>query len=271
MNDREQNGIGLNIGSLLPWVAIPILGPIIAALITRFAGFGFWQILPLRGITVVLLRLLKPAGIWVRFAQPAWNATTLWTHIRKKPGAEGMLTMWQDVLFFPSPSTCKRRFKSFILEIGARDVDHYTGHSFTANGLVEIHPGLQKTPTQLAQLAKAQGVRFVTDTRHLRREGREREGKSRIGPWREAQEALLPYTELVHIQALDAEEWRDFLTGKPTGLEEMLRFIRDWNYNGPFVVEFDPRATGLSGLFPWTLAKNLRRVRERIEKCLSGG
>ncbi len=103
MNDREQNGIGLNIGSLLPWVAIPILGPVIAALITKYAGFSFWQILPLRGITVILLKLLRFVGIWARFAQPAWNATTLWAHIRRKLGAEGMPTMWQDVLFFPDP------------------------------------------------------------------------------------------------------------------------------------------------------------------------
>lgn len=268
MNDKEKNGIGLNIGSLLPWVVIPIFGPVVAVIITRFAGFGFWQILPLRGITVVLLKLLKPVGVWVRFAQPAWNATTLWAHLRGKLGAEGMPTMWQDVFFFPGPKICKRRFEDFIFELGARDVDHYTGHSFTANGLVEIHPGLQKTPAQLSELASTQGVRFVIDTRHLRRQGRESEGKSRIGPWRETLGALLPYTELVHVQAIEAEEWRDFLAGKRTKLGQMLQFIRDWGYAGPFVVEFDPRATGLSGLLPWRLAKNLKRVRERVEELV---
>ncbi len=269
MDDREKNGIGLNIGSLLPWVAIPILGPIIAALITKFAGFGFWQILPLRGITVFLLRLPKLVGVWVRFAQPAWNATTLWAHLRGRLGSEGMPTMWQDLLFFPGPEICKRRFEDFILKLGARDVDHYTGQSFTANGLVEIHPGLQKTPVQLVHLAKTQGVRFVKDTRHLRRAGRESEGKSKIGPWREALEALLPYTELIHVQAIDGEEWRGFIDGEPTELAEMLQFIRDWGYDGPFVVEYDPRATGPLGLLPWILAKNLRRVRERIEEQLA--
>ena len=259
---RGRNRIGLNIGSMLPWSAVPVVGLPLATWITRRAGYAFWQVLPFRSVTV---DGLKRAGIPVRFAEPAWNATTFRDYFQRRLGAEGGHTKLQDPLFFPDPQECARIFKRVVGYFAAQPIYHNI--EVGRDGLVEVHLGLEKSIRDLAILAeKNPSVRFVIDLKYLRSMG--------PVPWWDssetALEVLLPFTNLLHVQAINTEEWRDFIKGKPTKLAEMLRFIRDWGYAGPFVVEFDPRATGLSGLFPWVLAKNLRRVRERVEEQLEG-
>lgn len=261
--ERDQR-IGLNIGSGLPWTAAPVVGLPLAAWMTRRAGYDFWQVLPFRSVTVAGL---KRTRVPIRFAEPAWNATTLWAHLRGEPGVEGP-TKWQDPLFFPGPEKCEGVFDEIVTELGPTPVWHDADFVWLP-GLTEVHPGLGMTISQLLEAAKKGGWPetrphcYVIDLRHLRRIG---DNGLTFGPWRVALAALLPCTGLIHVQASAGEEWRGFINGKPTELARMLRFARDWGYTGPFVVEYDTRATGLSGLLPWVLAKNLRLVRERIEE-----
>ena len=257
---RGRNRIGLNIGSMLPWSAVPVVGLPLATWITRRAGYAFWQVLPFRSVAVAGLR---ETGVPIRFAEPAWNPTTFARHFSGKPSPAGTRTKLQDPLFFGDPDTCDQLFNQVLQEFDVTPIYHTIEEG--RKGLVEVHRGLKKSIRDLAILARRDpSIRFVTDLKHLR--------SMDPVPWWDSSETmlevLLPFTNPIHVQAIDGEEWRNFINGKQTKLAEMLQFIRDWGYGGPFVVEYDPRATGLSGLFPWVLAKNLRLVRERIEEYL---
>lgn len=258
--ERDER-IGLNIGSGLPWTAVPGIGLPMAAWMTRKAGYGFWQVLPFRSVSVAgLVR----TGIPVRFAEPAWNATTFLAHLQGKSGTAGGPAKLQDPLFFSDPETCDQLFGQILQEFNATPIHHHL-KMMHKGGLVEVHPGLEGTVDEWVAAAKDAGLKpFAVDLCHLRRFP-----VSRLAMWKTL-EHLLPLASLIHVQAVSGDEWQKFISGNSTLLGGMIRFAQNQGYTGPFVVEYDPRATGPTGILPWVLADNLRRVRERIEECLAG-
>jgi len=259
MTVKCEERIGVNIASMLPWAAVPVIGLWIAGWISEKAGFSFWQVLPIRSVSVPALKKLH---VSIRYVEPAWNATTLLGHLRGRLGSENMPTMWQDVLFFPNPAVCSKVFRE-VASLGVTFITHHV----ESGSLVEFHPGLGISATELVRRAYGPGG-VVIDTRHIRR--------TEAGDLRPANEygadfaALLPLSVLIHVQAWDAREWKRFAEGKRTNLEAMLKYAVQHGFLGDFVVEYRPGAIGgiLEIVFPWILAKSLRSVRCRIDEIM---
>jgi sugar phosphate isomerase/epimerase len=170
-----------------------------------------------------------------------------------------MPTTWLDPLFFPAPEVCQKIFAQVWEELGAVPIHH---RQVFEEGLIEVSP-LMEVP--LEEVLNG-GVGVVVDLRHLRRMGDL--SRSSFVAAQDLLGTLLPRTQLIHVQAWDAAEWRDFLAGRYSQLQVLLGEAVAGGYTGPFVIEFDPRAFGPTGLLPRNLAKNLRRVRERVEDIL---
>lgn len=257
----NRDRIGLSIASLLPWSAIPVIGLKIAARMTKRAGYSFWQVLPLRSATATSL---KATGIPVRFAEQAWNATTFIAHFRGKPGAEGAPTKLHDPLFFPNPKGCDRRFAQIRQIPGVKLISHHLAE-MSEGWLVEIHPGLQRSVSELkAIVTEAEWRPYVIDLRHLRRFA---DGFG-FSEWQQALGTLLPFTSLIHIQAKSSLEWLGFLRGRKVELAQMLIFIKDWGYDGPFITEFKPLIMGSTDLLPSNMTSNFWRAWGRIKSYL---
>lgn len=270
MNKR----IGVNIGSMLPLSAIPIVGLSIAAWITRKAGYAFWQILPLRSVSV---RSLKRAGgtpgIPVKYMEPAWNATTLLGHIQHRVGSEGMPTLWRDVLFFPSPGECVATYNAVYYAMGG--VKQIRHDLRVDRELVEVHPGLDRNASELLGIAQERGKKergmggFVLDTKHIRSQ-RDTTAKKSYTDFLQDFQQLLPYAKLIHVQAWNALEWKRFVNGRSSEMDLLLQEAKAKGFSGDLVVEYPPGS--ISGRWEWVnpqlLAKSLARIRERLEQIL---
>lgn len=268
----DGDRIGISIGCWLPWVILPG-GLHLAAEGTRQTGCTFWQMLPLRNVTA---RALESVRIPVRFVEPAWNPTTLRDRLRNKPGTEGVPTKWQDVAFFPNPTTCNKRVAEILqtfpeAQLIAHEImpNSYTRWTY----LVEVHPELGMTSANLTisttgplwTAVLLSGKPYVLDTKHLRRPARGGE-PSPLGPWQKALEVLLPYTALVHVQPLDGEELIRSLNGEVTELVQILMYLKG-RYAGPFVIEVPPNLLGPTYfLNPSRMVSVLSGVRELIEQ-----
>ncbi|MCG2686022.1 hypothetical protein L6258_01470, partial [Candidatus Parcubacteria bacterium] len=237
----DGDGIGISIGCWLPWVILPG-GLQLAAKCTEKTGCTFWQMLPLRNVT---LRALRRAQIPVHYAEPAWNPITLWNKLRKQPGAEGGPAKWQDVVFFPRPEVSQDRFWDIQRESEAVPIYHNFNMVKAWGGLLEIHPELSWNH-QALKLNSAEILHtkqpYVLDARHLRRPTRGGE-PSPLGPWQKALEVLLPYTALVHVQPLEGKELIRSLNGENTELVQILMYLKG-RYDGPFVIEVPPNLLG---------------------------
>lgn len=257
--------IGLNIASTLPWIVIPRIGLPLAAGLTRTAGFEFWQVTPLRGVTITAL---KRAGIKILFAEPAWNATTLRGHLSKRMGSGGLPTKIYDVIFFPDPIGCRELLKQIVKMFGACTIYHELEK--IQDGLVEVHPDLRVDGVELLkQISKSGGSLkpYVLDTRHLRRAPRQA-GQSLLEPWRETLSLLAPYLGLVHVQALNATELRAFLDGEQTDLDWILTKLLELGYKGNYVIEMDPTSFGPQGMTLESIRRNLATFRQRVQSIV---
>ncbi|MFH1566251.1 MAG: hypothetical protein ABIB98_03590 [bacterium] len=260
MNAKRNGRIGVNIASMLPWSAVPLIGLWIAKWISKKAGFAFWQVLPLRSVSASGLRKVR---VPIKYIEPAWNATTLLGHLNGELGSEHMPTMWQDVLFFPSPSKCEGIVQEVVL---AFEGVHEISHNLSRSGvLVEFHPNLGVSAKDLALSLNE----VVLDTKHIRQDvgGNLRPASDYLEDWTR----LFPVTRVIHVQAWDEEELEWILAGyTKSALEVLLNYALRHGFEGDFVVEYRPGAIGgiVEILFPWILAKSLRRVRERVEEII---
>ncbi|MEA2020126.1 MAG: hypothetical protein U9M98_00145 [Patescibacteria group bacterium] len=268
-----QEKIGISLGSLLPWCAFPLWDFLarsfaipIAAAMTKEIGASFWQVLPFKGVTAAAL---EKAEIPVRYAELAWNGTTLWRHLRGEEGNAGTPSMWQDILLFPHPRISTLRTSEFLLTFPeAVLIKHeIPSASYKSwNYLTEIHPELDMPPGNL-NLAAASCLEtdkpYVLDTKHMRRE--HREGiPSPLQPWEVFWETLFPISQAVHIQPLSREELTRTLDGYQTELWRMLSYLE--SFEGDLVIEipptlWEPRVM----LKPKELGKSLRKVRKLLE------
>ena len=255
--------VGVNIGSWLPWPIVPKIGLRLAAQMTRQVGGSFWQLLPLRGVTA---KTIKKVDIPSLYLQRAWNPISFWDQLRGRMGADKMKATWIDVVFFPPPKKSEQRFNELLKVTGATHVYHHL-QTGVGNFLVEIHPGLKKTPEELVVWAQQQRRGepvFALDTRHLRR--RCEEGAS-WNNWERALDLLLPFTVLIHVQPFDREELMKTLGGEATDLTRILTKIRAAGYPGKFVIEVPPDFLGPTYFLSIPgMIKVLSKLRQLIEE-----
>jgi len=147
---------------------------------------------------------------------------------------------------------------------GAQPIFHHLG-AVRSGALVEVYPGLEMTAAELAGFAERIKQRpYVIDTKHLQRAGED--GKSLLWPWPEALEELLRWTALVHVQPLNREDLMRSLAGERTGMVQILSHLKEWGYDGDFVIEIPPDILGASYfLNPPRMIEILHNVRELIE------
>lgn len=265
--------IGISLGSLLPWSAFPLWDFLarsfalpLAAAMTKEIGASFWQVLPFKGVTAAAL---EKTEIPVRYAELAWNGTSLWRHIRGEDGNAGMPTKWQDVLLFPKPQVSRVRTAEILrMDPWPWFVTHDIPEATESwPGLVEIHPELNIPPGNLTLIAAScleMNRPYVLDTKHMRR--RHREGKpSPLQPWELFLETLLPITQAVHIQPLNKEELIRTLAGYQTELWRMLGSLQE-GFEGDLIIEIQPTLWGTAVMLrPQKLVSSLRKVRNLLE------
>ena len=122
------------------------------------AGMDFLQILPLRGMTQSL-----PSGIPCTFCEGAWNAGTFLTWLTRTKGIAGSPMNLHDCVLFPSPDKCEA-LTDFWTKAGSKLIQHELG-----GDLIELYPGLNKTPEELLKLLLGSNQRLVVDAFQLLR------------------------------------------------------------------------------------------------------
>jgi len=258
----EKRRLGVNLASILPWSAYSLR---IAERVTRQAGFAFWQVLPFWSVSGSSLMY---AQVPTKYVESAWNATTLWRHLSKKPGSEGLPTKWQDVLFFPSPMSCLRRYDSVVYSSNIVEISH----RLRRGAFVEFHSGLKVPAKEMSVhgFSKISKKWVVLDTYHLRHVGG---GSFRpYKEWREDLITLAPLTALVHVQASGYLEWKRFEHGLATEMGDIINYLLAKGFTGNFVVEYRPGTLWGNDeiLFPRVLAQTLKEVRDSLFKIVLG-
>lgn len=280
--------LGISWASMLPWVAIPLLGPFLAKIIMLLTGYRFVQILPFRFTSIWLIKLLR---IDVRLIEPAWNPTTLKKHLRSELGAEGDHTTWFDIILFGSPEASERLLAKLQRAFPEAKTIGHEAWTWERN-LTEVHLGMFGTGMQGMPPEQVLGHLFyqckinwrtsgrkwlALDFRHIR--GSWHNG-TRVPNYMVWLQRLLPYADTIHVQAESREEWGWFIAGTGAGLLNLVTESACGSFAGNWVIEFDPR-TG-AGIYPRVTAKKwvdiinpillvwqLRQIRLRTEKRIA--
>lgn len=153
--------IGFNVASLVylaPWLApLGRVTPSPAALCARAKRLGsrFVQLLPLRGATG------EEEG---KLCEGAWNPGTVWDWLTGNPNGRLGRRHPKDIVLFPSPERCDEVVTSWGLG-GSYVIDH----QFTDTRLIELHPGLDRTPAEIVEACQQYNAKMVVDGLHLQR------------------------------------------------------------------------------------------------------
>lgn len=228
--------IGVSLASYLPWSA---WWPEKAAQWAKEDGFSFLQILPFKGINKNFSPFLP-----VKYIESAWNPTTFFEWLKRRPGPETMPQIY-DWLFFPSPKEVEEKFQWLKTKWPSSQVTVHSAAKLGPGALLEVSPRLGLTCSEIIKQVKNEKC-LVLDTFHIRRalgdvpgeiknskqSFKDREELS-IGyaPWKEVVDKLLPFTALIHVQPMRENPAEDL------ELKEMLRIIAAAGYNGPYLVE----------------------------------
>ena len=137
MRDSKKGRIGISIGCFLPWPIIPVIGLPLAAIGTRLIGCSFWQMLPLRGASKIMLKLVEFL-VKVKFAERAWNPIKWLDQLRGKRSPQGTKAYPKDWVFFPNPDESDERFEMILRETGATPIFHHLYEAKLWGGLVEV-------------------------------------------------------------------------------------------------------------------------------------
>ena len=206
----------------------------------REVGFDGVQMLPIRGSTG-----LEPN---VLLFEDAWNA--VWNPfqaLRHGTGAAGLPSTIADWVVSPNPDICDKGVKTLEAQMIPR-VYHKPG-LVPKGSLVEVNPDTRCSATDYLYYARADGLRYIIDTYHLRRQPREPGWKSelldKVGDWRPTVDALAPYVRVIHVNHTGDKNPYDLtLTfecayyalkrAQEAGIEEMI-----------LVAEYDPLKASL--------------------------
>ncbi|MCX6784306.1 MAG: hypothetical protein NT141_04585 [candidate division WWE3 bacterium] len=238
--------IGLDLGTLVPYSAIPLpyVSMAICASITRAAGYAFWQARPLRGVS---WSAIKKTEIPVRSIEPMWdyNPRNLKLWLRYLPFRRGL-----------DAANC------FIRLAAAFPMAWQINDYLSAVVLNEINLYDRRDPAMLAT-AGILGQQYALDLWHIRQ-------LTKAGEMVSADNsavqtlilAMLPTTKIVHVQTRSKVELRRFLRGETTELGKLLREVAKAGFEGFYVVEIPPLLAGWTT--PQSYAKGLRKFRESI-------
>lgn len=238
--------IGLDLGTLVPWSAIPFpyLSMAICAQITRAAGYAFWQARPLRGVSASALR---KSGIPVKSIEPMWDYDPrnlkLW--LRYLPFRRGL-----------NAANCFIKLAAVFPEAWQ------IYDQLSAVVLNEINLYDHRDPAMLAN-AGSLGQQYALDLWHIRQNTKNGEMFTANEP--DVQKligAMLPTTRIVHVQTRSKVEFRSFMNGEWTELGQLLKTVRRSGYSGPYVVEIPPLLAGWTT--PQSYARGLKKFRESV-------
>jgi hypothetical protein len=263
--NNVRHGIGINFISLFPWCLLPGF----AAYLAKISGYDFLQILPIRGIGAKF----KPK-LPIKYAEGPWNDGSVISFIKGVITKDPLAPQLIDVIMFPEKSLALNIFKKLRNRKRIKTIVHSL--DIGEDQLLEVSPGLWLTPEDIIKKINHRKI-LVLDLYHLRRHPRPDElvGKpehikketSLLGCWKESLQILLPFAKLIHVSpSRDYNELDNFLSRRNSELEEMLKFIRDNNYKGDFVVETTLKFKGLN-LF--LLVKTLEEFRKKIDKIIN--
>lgn len=144
--------------------------PQVAIRLAIEAGMDFLMILPIRGMTKKL-----PTELHCYYCGEAWNAGSFWTWLFHGRGTDGSPMMLHDFALFPQQKNCYNMVCNWR-DSGSTLIRHKlepTG--LDEPGLVELHPGLDKTPEELLDFFKENNQQLVVDSLHLIRDYRAEE------------------------------------------------------------------------------------------------
>jgi hypothetical protein len=195
-----------------------------------------------------------------------------------------------DIAIFPPASEAERNLLKVTKQANVPLVVHFL------DKLVEFHRpkegifcllepqpclGVNLSPDEILALIQSHQAGLCLDTKHIRDKPLVGE-KSKLQPWRNSLEKLLPYAQNMHIQPLSPQELKEMLTPyqyttghRPAAeLTDMLGFIKKLYRGELLTFEINPlelaRVTSLRVLVdPKLLIENLRRVRDFVKEALA--
>lgn len=278
--DKEEEGCTMSEQKAVVGVSVLSYGPLgawLTWLVSWWAkrdGFRGLQMLPVVGFVPGFLALpvLAYEDVWC-----PGNIPLMWLRAKILGRAEPTVF---DLVLFPWFYLWQRLAVVVLGASGAKYVSHgHDGSRFAApsSALLEVHPGLWRTPAQIMATGRA----LVLDTEHLRRppkpDHREQDDRpteadpqvSLLGGWRLAALEMAPHVVGVHVSPRrGTDEAIRFANGEPTELAEMIRYIQGSckpGYPLWWIVETAP----FSSVKFWKNRAMLRRFRERLESILA--
>lgn len=160
-------------------------------------GYVGVQALPIRG--------LQGDEDGIRLYEDAWNATTsLWQALRHRPGAAGLPSCLNDWVVSPTPKECQVICEVMEGRRIPRVIHHFDREP---RHIVEVHPGLNMTPEQIATQCAETGQCLCLDTLHLSRGWLTADPSraDRLSPlWApDNLKVLAPFTQVIHFHPDD--------------------------------------------------------------------
>lgn len=260
--------LGISLASYLPWSA---WFPEWAARQAREAGYEFLQVLPFRGVKENT-KLPLP----ISYIEEAWNPGSLVEVISGKIKKMSRPPKLEDWLFFPERIKSTEIFLSWLIFREEWAILHklFLRRHFK-RALLEVSPGIWLNLKEIKKFARGKRKILCLDLWHLRRDSREDELLSKpahlppvspLGPWQESLKELLPYTFVIHISPQrDFDELSACLAGKPTELEKMLKVIKDFGFEGDYIVE---ATLGLGGFNFRKLKKVMKEFHDWVRRLI---
>jgi hypothetical protein len=228
------------------------------------------QVLPFRGIGPGFFPSLS-----VCYLENVWPGGEIGAYIKGKLLKDSLAPRTPYAILFPDRSRAKIVYEA----LGKREEVKVISHSFEElkdDQLLEPSPAIWMTPIEIIKAVKFER-RLVLDTYHIRRKPKHSELEKRpdgivgsdsmLGDWHESIIKFLPYTALVHIQpSQDFDELNRFLQRQDTEFEEMLKIIKQYGYDGDFIVE---TCLKLKGFNLFHLQKTMKNLLVRIKEVLT--
>lgn len=201
-------------------------------------GYDCLQVVCQRGIYG-----MEKTAIPVEYIEKAWNP--VWSPIQGLPILKNILALYGDEklpasivdwLAFPTPPSCYQTWCRLQMRTPRpQAISHNFFDAVKSGGrLVEVHPELGLTVTEIMGMCQRQGCGLVIDTAHQYRDWRDmkKDGQKPhpLGATVEERVAavalLAPYVQLLHIKSvtneLDRQVVGTLMNARPTNLQAVI-------------------------------------------------
>jgi hypothetical protein len=269
--------IGINLVLYLPQI---IFGNIIEAIKkAKEDGLDFVQIHPYRFLDVEeLLKSVLP----IKYCEDSWNDGSIREFIKGKLNGNKYAPQVHDIILFPPALEANKKKDKIIKSTKAKSIGHSPNDFCNPNILlIELSPKLWMTSLEIIQACEKSGKKLVFDTYHVRREadlanddtykpeGTPNQNLLKMEGWQNVIDNLCDQIELVHLQALrNTDEFNEFISGKSTELEEMIRYLLTKGFRGDFVLEFTTSQKEIL-LDQAKFRKKLKKAKNKIIKIMA--